>query len=524
VLAYRIDQEKKQTEIERQAADDAREVAQKNEVRAVEAQKQAEINEKKAQENAETAVKQSKIALGALGTLIDKVQEQIGDKPGMQDLQAKLLETALEELDKVAKSDEDKRLHSQYIAGAYMKLGNLFRQLGQSEKAFTQYQKCHEIIKSMVERDAERAEVARDNMASTFTVLGEMSRELKHDLRGALDYYRQALEIRKDLTSRPLKRPDKLDPVKLKGRLAESYTRVGIAHLLLGEPALALNNFEQAKTIRQDLVNQAPTGTPAQIAAARSLRLDLARSYNALGEARLRNREWEVARTDFAQALAVGEAVHREDPKNPTYRFELGNTLGNAGLFEVRAGRIDDANRHYERFRARTQELADLDPKNTFYQRALGLANYRSGALARRQNNAELAQAFDQKCLQIREKLAAADAKSERRRIELMLVRPRCGQHVQAAEDADRLLNTGSTAPPDREVLVEMAQCFAQCAAAVTNDPGQRAAYVQKALDSLSGAIDQGYKDIVILETEPDLDTLREDPRFQKLLDRLRTN
>jgi hypothetical protein len=69
-----------------------------------------------------------------------------------------------------------------------------------------------------------------------------------------------------------------------------------------------------------------------------------------------------------------------------------------------------------------------------------------------------------------------------------------------------------------------MAQCFAQCAAAVTNDPGQRAAYVQKALDSLSGAIDQGYKDIVILETEPDLDTLREDPRFQKLLDRLRTN
>ena len=50
VLAYRIDQEKKQTEIERQAADDAREVAQKNEVRAVEAQKQAEINEKKAQE------------------------------------------------------------------------------------------------------------------------------------------------------------------------------------------------------------------------------------------------------------------------------------------------------------------------------------------------------------------------------------------------------------------------------------------------------------------------------------------
>lgn len=503
VLAYRIDQEKNQTEQERQSALAAQALAQKNEGLA--------------QQNADKAVEQGGLALRALGTLIDKVETQIGDTPGMQPLKATLLTTALEGLDKVANSDADSRLHGQSIAAAYMKMGNLFQQLGQSDKAYDQYLKCHAIIKSMAERDWEGGEVSRDNLASTFSVLADMSRELKHDLRAALDYYQQAFDIRKELLSRPLKRPDKLDPTKLKGRFAESSTRVGITYLLLGEPARASEFFDRARAIRQELVDAALAGASANPEAARSCRLDLARTYNALAEIHFRARDWTATRADYAQALALNEAVYREEPAKPMYRWELANTLGNQGLFEARTGQLAEAKKNCDRCFAIMGELAGLDPNNANYQRSFGKAHYDLGMVARRQHDAGAAQKYDQKCLQIHEHLAEANPKNERRRIELMLVLPRCGQHARAASDADKLLSGN----PDREVLVEVAQCYAQCAGAVLADPALRAAYTDKALDALARAVDQGYKDVVILETEPDLDAVRDDPRFRALLDRI---
>ena len=53
------------------------------------------------------ALKQSALALDAFRTLVDEVQNQIGDSPGMQSLKAKLLETALNGLDQAATT----RLH-----------------------------------------------------------------------------------------------------------------------------------------------------------------------------------------------------------------------------------------------------------------------------------------------------------------------------------------------------------------------------------------------------------------------------
>jgi hypothetical protein len=524
VLAFRIDREKQQTELERQAAVAAQALAQKNEELAREAEKKAQENEiaareaeKKAKQNADKAIEQGGLALRALGTLIDKVQEQIGETPGMQPLKATLLTTALEGLDKVASSDADSRLHGQFIAGAYMKMGNLFQQLGQSDKAYDQYLKCHAIIKSMAEKDWEGAEVARDNLATTYTVLGMMSRELKHDLRAAVGYYQQAFDIRRDLLSRGIKRPEKLDPTKLKGRFAESSTLVGVTYLLLGEPTRAAEFFDRARAIRQELVDKAPTDTPANAEAARSYRLDLARSYNALAEVHFRSRDWPTARADYAKALAINEAVHREQPANPKYRLEWANTLGNLAMFLARTAQLDEAKTSSERHFALTEELAALDQKNADYQRSFGLANYQSGMVARRQHDADAAQKFDQKCLQIREQLSASNPKNDRRRIELLLVLPRCGQHPRAAAEAEKLLSGN----PDREVLVEVAQCFAQCAAAVSADPTLKAAYTVKALDSLTRAVDQGYKDAVILETEPDFDAVRDDARFRALLDRM---
>ena len=77
--------------------------------------------------------------------------------------------------------------------------------------------------------------------------------------------------------------------------------------------------------------------------------------------------------------------------------------------------------------------------------------------------------------------------------------------------------------PKDPAALVDIAGCYAVCsadlsAAGAENDAHDR--YVIKALESLKQAIDAGYGDKVNLETEPDLDGIRNQAEFKTLLNR----
>jgi hypothetical protein len=64
------------------------------------------------------------------------------------------------------------RLHAyiqgRAMAGAYMRMGQLFQQLGQSEKAYTQYHMSHDIILALAARDpkSDKAQARQSNTGS----------------------------------------------------------------------------------------------------------------------------------------------------------------------------------------------------------------------------------------------------------------------------------------------------------------------------------------------------------------------
>jgi tetratricopeptide (TPR) repeat protein len=496
-FAVGLHRERNQKEAERVRAEEARELADARRA-------EAEAAKREAQRNADEVLKQGKLALRSFGTLIEEVQKQIGDSPGTQALKLKLLETALDGLDKVAKSDEDSRLLGQSMAAAYMRIGQLFQQTGQSEKAFVQYEKCHAIVKALAAKDPD-GPVAQANLAATLTMLGEMSLELRRDVQASLDYYQQALALRKAIAARP---PDeKLDPARLRQDLAESHTRVGVTYLRLGEPVRAAGYFGDALAIREELAARDGKNLPLQ--------LDVARSHTALGEVRFRARDWPAAKDHFARALAVCERVRAADPDGPRYQLELANTLGNIGVFSLRTGDLAEADKHLPRGQALMAKLAGLDAKNALYRRYLALADYRCATLARKRADTPAADRWNAECLRLRETLAADDPKSERRAIELLLVRSRTGGRDAVVAGAAKLeANPGV----DREVLVELAQCYSQMAADPAADGKRRAEDRDHALALVRRALAQGYRDNVVLETDPDLDAVREAPGFRDML------
>src|SRR5262249_53762687 len=186
--------------------DDARVLAEQR-------KQEADTAKEQAQSNAEVARKQSNLALLSIHTLVGQVQQQIGDEPGMQPLKLKLLETALDGLDKVAKSDEDARLLGQTIAGTYMQTGFVFQQMGQTEKAFAQYEKCHQITQALLEKDPD-GDVALSNVAASHTALGGIILEWRRDVQGSMNHYQQALEILRKLNASEMKDEKKLSIVK----------------------------------------------------------------------------------------------------------------------------------------------------------------------------------------------------------------------------------------------------------------------------------------------------------------------
>src|SRR5262249_2849592 len=153
---------------------------------------------------------------------------------------------------------------------------------------------------------------------------------------------------------------------------------------------------------------------------------------------------------------------------------------------------------------------------NTLYQGDLARVHYDIASTALRRGDRKAAADHYRESLRLREVLAKGNDTSALR--DLMTTLARCGETARAIGLAQRL--TQSLAH-EAAVLFDVACCYAICQGLATEGT-LREHYTAQALESLRQAVSHGYKDVVSLETEPDLDSLREQPNFQAFLAELR--
>jgi serine/threonine-protein kinase len=492
--------------------------------KAIAAQELADKNAAAEKAQREIADKQAALALTTIQTLIKQVVEvQLGDEPRTQQLKINLLQIALKGLEQTSERAEGMTGSSiqATIVNAYINLGFVFKQLGKTDEAFRAFVRGHEIMKDRAQAQPTR-DAAQNNLAATFVLLGDMSQQLHRDMAASLDYYRQALAIRERIYRHPHDGIGHLDPRVVREALAETYTRIGVTVLGLGDPGGSLESFRQALALRRELADEfrwdmaeAPPADEKLLAEVvrtdESRQQDLARSYNAVGEVSFLSRDRVAARDYYEKCLAVREAIFHAHPDSARAKGELANTCLNFGDIDLRSGDYAAARAHYDRCLVLYRELVDSDRQNADHQQNLADALYRVGTLARLTGDAAAAAGPFRECLTIEQDLAAKDSGNDRRQVKLMLALPHCGEAVRAAGIADKL-RPGAR---DSEVLVELARGYALCAAA---EPDHARDFAEKALDALRAAVDRGYKDVVSAETEPDFGAIRGDPRFAALL------
>ena len=113
------------------------------------------------------------------------------------------------------------------------------------------------------------------------------------------------------------------------------------------------------------------------------------------------------------------------------------------------------------------------------------------------------------------------DAKAKLQNIDLMLARARCGKYQEAAKIAEKLI---SAPPLDARVYFFAACGFSLCAGALAEEPATPEAkalaksYTESAFKSLRLALAAGWKNLVDVQTDPDLDAVRSAPGFDAVV------
>jgi tetratricopeptide (TPR) repeat protein len=367
-------------------------------------------------------------------------------------------------------------------------------------------------------------------------------------MKKALSLYQEAVKLRTQVAqispdelseqNDRLMPSQRMQPFYIKLNLSESWTRVGLTHYFLGESAQAEGPILKSLALREELVTAllaseaawlftaTPTGSAAPLAVAASApwlsdlasehSQNLARNYHLIGEIYFRLHNLEKSLVYYARCAAIREAALAAHPKDFRLRGDLGQFYEYYGTVHLCLGDTRQALPLYDRSLQLLRDVAAAD-KSVEFRKNLAAALYSRGMAARRMNDAAGAAKCFRECLQIRKELAANDPKNDRARMDLILVLPHCGEHEQAASLAEAL-RTGRQS--DRELLFIIARCYAQCAAAVPGATPLAARYEQMALVALQAAVAQGYSDLMMLQSAPDLDPVRGRPQFKELLEK----
>src|SRR5262249_26292141 len=123
------------------------------------------------------------------------------------------------------------------------------------------------------------------------------------------------------------------------------------------------------------------------------------------------------------------------------------------------------------------------------------------------------AKALYRECLDIRRALPQGpDDKIQQ--INLAVALARCGEHEEAVGISRRLL---ADSQHSAEIAIEVACALALCAGA-TADPALKSRYTEETYAAIRDGCAQGWKDFERFRVDPDLDPVRGDPAFGRLI------
>jgi tetratricopeptide (TPR) repeat protein/predicted Ser/Thr protein kinase len=493
-----LKREKDRTEEARREAVQHAELARKSQEEATKSAARAEHNARLALQEHQSAVRRA-IDLG------EKLQKRLsarrtGTTPEVRAIRDDLLRVLRESMVKTAHELEGANLTNFGLVAAHQQLGDLLKRVGQGEEALGQYKLGYELAKKIAAAAPEE-DRSRANLGVMLHRLGDMALELNGDAAAAHKYYWEAYELQKDVAEHP--RNNFYSETDNKRLLSHADVRLGKAALALGDLDAARKHFEQAQEFRLFWQEKSPSPEVESYLSEVSMWLGVtaARRGNA-----------EAAAKHFGKSLEWCEALAKRFPKDVSFKADLAEIYGRLGDAQRRFGKADDAAANYQKSREQLLTVLNADPDDMSHQPLAAVTHERLASVAKSEEAAK--RRLD--ALKIWAELSLTEPGNLTWQGEYAAALARAGKHAEATKAAAELARR---APASATLLLQAARAYSISAGKVA--PEQKSDIVAQALSALSGVAATDWKDVRLIDTDPDLAMVREDPGFKALAKKL---
>jgi tetratricopeptide (TPR) repeat protein/tRNA A-37 threonylcarbamoyl transferase component Bud32 len=488
--------------------------ARKAESEAKSARDAAQAARVEAEQNAQLAAKQATLALGTIQEFITKVRTDLNG-PDLQGVKTDILNMALKRIDGVASVYDKSTSKEATVLAIYSALAQIYREIGQTEKAGAMLARCLDIARERV-KIKEYSDPSRQNLANMLRDTAELDLEFRRDMKACLTHYEESLKIWIDVDKNPKHDGFELKKFFVHYFLAEAFTRVATARYRMGEVSAAREDFRKAYNLRRDLVLE----TKDDLKMNPLIKQELSYSSMALAETAYRLGDKTQADEFYREALDQRGTMFELHPKDKKITAELASVNYMIGEFKLKTGDLAEARRRLEKCKEIREFLVKADDRNVLFKRDLAMVLYRLGNLAEREKDEKSAIGSFERARQIEERLVHDDPENDQRLMELMRIWAHVGQVDKATGVADQMI-AGPNA--DNELRIDIARTYAQCARHTPAAQGEKAQTFQvKAIEAIRNSVREGFRDRVYLESEPDLEPIRNRDDFKQILGEIR--
>ncbi len=244
----------------------------------------------------------------------------------------------LKEMVPMAERIEGQGVTSFAVAASHQSLGDLLRRFARGEEARRQYRQGADLLERIIAEQPDNDQ-ARGNLGVIFLLLGETALDLDGDARLAHDEFHHSWSIQDEIALHP--RSNSYTAVDNHRILSGIELKLGMAELALGHPAEAVEWCKKAVGDRIAWSDAQPQNVSA--------RSYLSESELWLGIALSHHGVWPPAHDHFEQAIQICEALSRQFPNDSTFHSDLAEVFGNYADALVRFGKLDDAEKAYNR-------------------------------------------------------------------------------------------------------------------------------------------------------------------------------
>jgi tetratricopeptide (TPR) repeat protein len=239
----------------------------------------------------------------------------------------------------------------------------------------------------------------------------------------------------------------------------------------------------------------------------------LANTQNNLGLVYKSTRRWAEAEDALHRALTVRERVVREHPDGVEYAEELGGALCNLGNLLRQRNQSEPALAWYSKAIRTLEEVL---------RRQSGRAQARQFLRNAHTGRAQALDALGRYGLALPDWDQAVALAEEPARTDLRLLRAcslaRLGKHDQATAAVEELAGREQASG---DLLYNVACVYALSVGFAEREPRLRERYATRAVEVLRRATEKGFRNVALIQQDPDLAAIRGRGDFQKLLTEL---